>query len=118
MFSNKFPQERFDTYGGKTVPWFRCGPCHLVLQSTGRYMGDTPAFDGCHSHCERRTGTIPGTREFGWDSDLDEVCLGAGVPIVYTTHVFLDMHVVIAQLSSLALRGGGQRVVISASSRV
>ena len=84
-------------------------------------MGGTLVFDGCHSHGERRTGSIPGTREFGWDSDFDEVGLGAGVLVVYAVRVYIDMHVVISQLSSLALRGGGQRIVTLAtwaSSRV
>ena len=84
-------------------------------------MGGTLVFDGCHSHGERRAGSIPGTREFNWDSDFDEVGLGAGVPVVYATHLCLDMHVVIARLLSLSLRGGGQRVVTlatCASSRV
>ena len=84
-------------------------------------MGGTPVFDGCHSHGERRMGSILGTREFVWDSDFDEVGLGANVSAIYATRVCLDMHVVIAQLSSLALKGGGQRVVTlatSASSRV
>ena len=67
-------------------------------------MGCTPIFDGYHSHGERRTVSIPGSREFGWDSDFDERGLGSGVPLVCATRVCLDMHVVIAQLSSLALR--------------
>jgi len=58
-------------------------------------MRGTLVFDGCHSHGERRTGSIPGTRELGWDSDFDEASFGAGVPVVCATRVCLDMHVVI-----------------------
>jgi hypothetical protein len=78
-------------------------------------MGGTLVFDGCHPHGERRTGSIPGTREFGWDSDFDGVGLGAGAPVLYATRVCLDMHVVIAQLLSLALRGGGHRAITFAT---
>ncbi len=84
-------------------------------------MGGTLVVDGCHSHGESWTGSIPVTREFCWDSDFDEVGLGSGVPVVYVTRVCLEMHVVIAQLSSLALRRGSKRVVTLAtfaSSRV
>ena len=67
-------------------------------------MGGTPVFAGTIPYGERWTGSIPGTREFGWDNDFDEIGLGAGVPDVCATRVCLDMHVVIAQFSSPELR--------------
>jgi hypothetical protein len=84
-------------------------------------MGGTPVFDGCLSHGKRRTASSPGTREFGWDSIFYEVVMGDGVPVVYATPIYFDMHGVIAQMLGLVLIGGGLRVftlTTFASSRV
>ena len=67
-------------------------------------MGGTPAVNGCPSHGERKTGLSPVTGEFGWDGDYDEVGVGAGVPFIYTTHIRLDRHSMVAQLLGLPLR--------------
>ena len=59
-------------------------------------MGGTPAFYECPSHGKRQTDSSPGTREFGWDSDFDEIVMGDGVPVVYAAPICLDRHGVIA----------------------
>jgi hypothetical protein len=67
-------------------------------------MGGTPVVNGCLSYDERKTGPSPITREFSWDGDFDEVGVGAGVPIIYSTRVRLDRHNVVAQLLGLPLK--------------
>ena len=61
-------------------------------------MEGTLVVNGCPSHGERKTGPRPVTREFGWDGDFDEVGVGGGVQVIYSTHVRLDRHSVVAQL--------------------
>ena len=67
-------------------------------------MGGTPYVNGYPSHDERKTVPSPGTRDFGWDGDVDEVGVGAGVPVIYSTHVRLDMQSVGAQLLGIPLK--------------
>ena len=67
-------------------------------------MGGTPYVNGYSSHDERKTGPSPGTREFGWDGDFDQVGAETGVPIIYSTHVRLDRQSVGAQLLGLPLK--------------
>ena len=66
-------------------------------------MVGTPVVNGCPSHGERKTGPSPVTSEFGWDGNFDEVGVGAGVPVIYSTPVRLDRRSVVAQLLGLSL---------------
>ena len=67
-------------------------------------MGGTLVVNGCLSHDERKTGPSPVTGEFGCDGDFDEVGVGSGVTVIYSTHVRPDRHNVVAQRLGLPLR--------------
>ena len=78
-----------------------------LVRGTSGYQpieGGTPVVNGYASHGERKTGPSPATGEFGWDGDFNEVGVGAGVPVIYSTHVRLGRHLVVAQLLGLPLR--------------
>jgi hypothetical protein len=59
-----------------------------------------------------RTQASPDTPELDWDRDDDEVSLDACVPNVYTSPLCLYMHIAVAQLLGLPLKGISQRVIV------
>ncbi len=78
-------------------------------------MGGPSVLYRCLTHGKGWTGPSSEACEFGWDSDFDEVGVGAGVmQTVYSASICLVEYSVVAQLLGLSLRGGIQRAVVLA----